>query len=134
MMAESIPGGQRPGRLCVALQQILEIGEWPVGRRWLLLLARRYRTIRVSNLVPCVLIVVTVETQQLPVAPIGGIVVMVVVLVMDRELTQFFATEFASAPRTDPGIHLERLRPIGLLPLIAVALRFGKNLVLPVGM
>ncbi len=50
--------------------------------------------------------VVTIETQQLPVAAIGRIVVVVVVLVMDRELTQRFAGKFASAMRTEPGIYL----------------------------
>jgi hypothetical protein len=51
---------------------------------------------------------------------------------MDRELAKLFAAELASAARTDPGIHLERLRPIGLLPLLLVATRLGNNLVLPV--
>jgi hypothetical protein len=51
---------------------------------------------------------------------------------MDRELAQLFAAKFASAPRTDPGIHLERLRPIGLLPLSLVTPRLGNNPVLPV--
>jgi hypothetical protein len=53
-----------------------------------------------------VLIVVTIETQKLPVAAIGRIVVVVVVLVMDRKLTELFAGKFASATRTEPGIHL----------------------------
>ena len=94
--------------------------------------ARSCPTIRVSNLIPRVLIVVTVETQQLPVAPVGWIVVVVMVLVMDRELTKLFAAKFASAPRTDPGIHFERLRAIGLLPLRLVAPRLSNNRVLPV--
>jgi hypothetical protein len=87
--------------------------------------ARHQLSRRVSHLLARVLIVVTVETQQLPVAAVGGIVVVVVVLMMDRELAKLFAVKFASAPRTDPGIHLERLRPIGLLPLILFAARLG---------
>ena len=94
--------------------------------------SRRRRVIRVSHLLSRVLIVVTVETEQLPVAPVGWIVVVVVVLMMDREFAKLFTAKFASAPRTDPGIHLERLRPIGLLPLSLVAPRLGDNLVLPV--
>ena len=42
---------------------------------------------------------------------------MVVVLVMDRELAQLLAVKFASAVRTDPRKHFERLFPIGLLQL-----------------
>ena len=63
------------------------------------------------------LIVVTVETEQLPVAPIGRIVVVVVVLVMDRELAQLLAVKFASAVPTDPRKYFERLLSIGLLQL-----------------
>jgi hypothetical protein len=56
----------------------------------------------------------------------------VVVLVMDREFTQRFAAKFASAPPTDPGRHLERLPPLGLLLLSLVAPRLGNQPVLAV--
>jgi hypothetical protein len=46
---------------------------------------------------------------------------------MDREFTEFLALKFAPAPRTDPGIDLERLLPITLLPLLAVAPGFSYN-------
>jgi hypothetical protein len=65
-----------------------------------------------------VLIVVAVKTQQFPVAAIGRIVIVVVVFVMDRELTKFLTLEFAPAARTYPGINLERLLPITLLSLL----------------
>ena len=52
---------------------------------------------------------------------------MVVVLVMDRELTEFLALKIAPAPSTDPGIDLERLLSIALLPLLAVAPSFSYN-------
>jgi hypothetical protein len=64
-----------------------------------------------------VLVIVTIETKQLPVAPVGWIVVMVVVLVMDRELAEPLAVKFSAAVRTDPWKQLERLLPIGLLKL-----------------
>jgi hypothetical protein len=121
-----------PGQLRLTLQQVLEIGERPVGIRWLVFAARHHLRRCVSDLLPRVLIIVTVETQQLPVATIGGIVVVVVVFMMDRELTQLFAVKFAPAPRTDPGIHFERLPPIGLLLLRLVAPRFGDYAVLAV--
>jgi hypothetical protein len=72
-------------------------------------------------------VVVTVYTQQLPVATVGWVIIVVVVLVMDRELTEFLALEIAPAPSTDPGIDLERLLPIALLPLLAVAPGFSYN-------
>ena len=93
------------------------MGERREGRRSILLPARRRLTRWVSHLISLVLIVVTVETQQLPVAPVGRIVVVVVVLVMDRELAQFLAVTFASAVRTDPRKHLERVFSVILLQL-----------------
>ena len=50
----------------------------------------------------------------------------------DRELAQLFAGKFASAPRTKPGIHFERLPPIGLLLLRLVAPHFGDYPILAV--
>ena len=67
-----------------------------MGRWRLWFLARRNRAIPISDLIPRVLIVMTVETKQLPVAAVGWIVVVVVVFMMDRELPQFFATKFAT--------------------------------------
>jgi hypothetical protein len=46
---------------------------------------------------------------------------------MDRELTKFLALKIAPAPRTDPGIDLERLLSIALLPLLAFAPGFSYN-------
>ncbi len=79
--------------------------------------ARRPFSRRVSQLIPLVLIVVTVQTKQFPVAPIRWIVVVVVVLVMDCELAQFLGVKFTSAVRTDPRKYFERLLAIGLLQL-----------------
>ncbi|OAD21641.1 hypothetical protein THIOM_002586, partial [Candidatus Thiomargarita nelsonii] len=56
--------------------------------------------------IPRVLIVVTIETQQLPIAAVGRIVVVIVVLVMDREFTKICAGKFASTTPTYPGIEL----------------------------
>ena len=98
-----------------------------MGGRRLLLAARRRFVIPFLIQISRVLIVVTVETQQLPVATVGRIVIVVVVLMMDRELAKFLALKIAPAPRTDPGIDLERLLPITLLPLLPVAPGLGYN-------
>ena len=62
-----------------------------------------------SYLIPRVLVFVTVETQQLPVAPIEWIVVVVMVPVMDRKPAKLLTAAVVIAPRTDPGVYLERL-------------------------
>ena len=82
----------------VALEQIGERGE---GSIWL---TARQRFIRsATDLIALMLIVVTVEAEQLPVAAVRGIVVMVVVLVMDRELVQLLSIKLSSTMGTDPG-------------------------------
>ena len=64
----------------------------------------RRRFVRPStDLIALMLIVVTVEAEQLPVAAVRGIVVMVVVLMMDCELTQLLAVKFPATMGTDPG-------------------------------
>jgi hypothetical protein len=55
------------------------------------------------------------KAQQLPIAAVRRIVVMIVVLVVDRKLTKPLAIEFAPAPSTDPGEKLERSLPVGFL-------------------
>ena len=90
----------------------------------------RVRPFRIQ--IPRVLIVVTIETQQFPVAAVRRIVVVVMILVMDRKLTKALAFEFAPAPRTDPRVNLERSLPIGLIPKFLVAPGRGNDLILPV--
>ena len=48
-----------------------------------------------------VLHIVAVKTEQLPVAAVRRVVIVVMVLVMDREFAEFFPFEFPSAPRAD---------------------------------
>ena len=47
--------------------------------------------------------IVTVEAQQLPVAAILWIVIVIVVLVMHRQTRQRFAAEYATAAAAQPG-------------------------------
>jgi TRAP-type uncharacterized transport system fused permease subunit len=103
--------------LCLAFAQFRKMGEGHEGRRALLHPARRWFSRRVSHLIPLVLIVVTIETEQLPVAPVGRVVVVVVVLMVDRELAQLLPPKFSSTMRTNPWKHFERLLSIGLLQL-----------------
>ncbi len=63
----------------------------------------RWRVVRPAiDLITLMFIIVTVEAEQLPVAAVWGIVVMVVVFVMDRELVQFLPIKLSSTTGTDP--------------------------------
>jgi len=53
------------------------------------------------------LIVVAIETQQFPVAAVGWIVAVVVILMMDGQLAQLLAGKFAPAARADPREELQ---------------------------
>ena len=72
--------------------------------------------------------IVTVDAQQLPVAAVGRIVVVVMVLVMDRQFFQFLAGEFASATPTDMREQRERPLPITLLSNLQVPSKLRQDL------
>jgi hypothetical protein len=114
-------------RLWFLFEQVREAGEGREGGRPILLMARGRGFSCLSHAVPLVLIVVTVETEQLPVAPIWRIVVVVMVLMMDRELVEFLAVKFAAAMRTDPGKHFERPLSIALVLMRLVAPRHASS-------
>ncbi len=97
-----------------------------------MLVARRHRIMPLSIQIPRVLIVVTVDTQKFPVIAVRGIVVVIVIFVMNRELTKSFACEFARTPRADPREHLECSLTIGFLPAFPVAPGSGNDLIQPV--
>src|SRR2546421_239373 len=61
-----------------------------------------------------VFVVMAVEAQQFPIAAVGRVVVVIVVPVMNRQLTQVRVREFAAAATADPRIELERLLSIAL--------------------
>jgi hypothetical protein len=53
----------------------------------------------------------------------------VVILVMDGELTEPLACKFAAAPSTDSGEHLEGPLPIGLFLKLSLVPGLGDDLV-----
>ena len=71
------------------------------------------------------LVVVAVEAQQFPVAAVRRVVVMVVILVMDRQLPQLFTGKLTPAAGADPGKKLERSLPIALFPQLSDAPGLG---------
>jgi len=80
-----------------------------------------------------VFIVMAVDTEQFPVAAVGGIVVVIVIAVVDRQLLEIGASELARAAPADPWIQLERLFPVTLFTLLAVALGISDDAVEPAG-
>ena len=79
--------------------------------------------------VPGMLIVMTVDAQQLPVATIFRVVVMIMVTVMHRQLMYIGMGEFAGAAAADPRVHLQGLLPVPLLPLFPVFSGLGNDLI-----
>ena len=72
------------GLLLVILQQVAERRKGLIGGRWLFLAARQRFAGGCLIQILLVLVVVTVETKQLPIAAVRGVVIVIVVLVMDR--------------------------------------------------
>ncbi len=66
---------------------------------------------------PLVFVVMAVQAQQLPVAAVGRVVVVIMVPVMDSQLTKVGVCEFAAAATADPRIDLECLLSITLFAL-----------------
>src|SRR5215469_4806436 len=66
-------------------------------------------------------VVVAVQAEQFPVAAVGRVVVVIVIAVMNRQLTQVGARKLAATAAADPRINLEGLLPIGLRAFFCVA-------------
>ena len=109
----------------VFFQQRREVGERGVGGAR----PRIRHAGRDATLIqlPLMLVVVAVETKQLPVAAVRRVAVVVVVLVMDRQLVNVGMVEFPRATPADPREQLQRLAAIALVPLRAGTLRIGDH-------
>src|SRR5687768_13278319 len=98
-------------RLALFLQQLGEALEGPVGGGLLVGLRPRFRG-GFGVLDARVLVLVAVDAQELPVAAVGRVVVVVAVPVVHGELAQPLAVELARAARADPRQDLQRLRAV----------------------
>jgi hypothetical protein len=70
---------------------------------------------------------VAVHAKELPVAAVGGIIIVIVVFMVDRQLVKFLAGKFPSAPGAYPRQELERSIAINIPPPHAQLPRLGKN-------
>ena len=66
------------------------------------------------------LVVVAIDAEQLPVAAVRGVVVVVVIAMVDGQFLQVFACEFARATPANPWVHFQGARTIALFALIAL--------------
>jgi hypothetical protein len=71
------------------------------------------------------LVLVAVDAEQLPVAAIQRIVIVIMILMVNREFAQAHAGELAGAAAADPRIEFERAFAIGGFALAAVPAGFG---------
>lgn len=114
-------------RLLFVLNQDLEIGERLVGIRPLLLIPHcrlaAYLLIQGSR----VLAVVAIHAQELPVAAVGRIIIVVAVFMMHRQLVKFFTGKFSSAPGAYPGQDFKRLGAVNISPPFPKLPRFGND-------
>ena len=65
------------------------------------------------------LVIVAVEAEKFPVAAVGRVVVVVMVLVMHRQFAEFFPFKFPGATATDMREEFQ-----GFLPIAGLALLF----------
>ena len=78
---------------------------------------------------PLVFVVMAVQAQQLPVAAIGRVVVVIVVPVMNGQLAKVGACELTRAATADPRIDLERLLSVALFARCSSTARLGHDAV-----
>jgi len=74
-------------------------------------------------------VVVTVKAQQLPVAAIKWVVVVIVVSVMNRQFGEVLKAELSRAAATDPGVELQGSFPIAFLAILLVLAGIGHHLI-----
>src|SRR6267143_4347795 len=78
---------------------------------------------------PPVFVVVAVQAQQLPVAAIGRVVVVIVVPVVDGQFAHVGARELAGAAPADPWVDLQRLFPVAAFALLGGTAGIGDEAV-----
>jgi len=76
---------------------------------------------------PRVNIVMTVDTEQLPITAVGRVVIVIVVPVMDRELLEFFAGKLPAADAADPRKQFKGPLSIGFITPFPITQGFVRN-------
>ena len=79
------------------------------------------------------LVVMTVDTEEFPVAAIGGIIVVIVVTVVNGQFDQILSVKLTRAATAYPGIHFQRPAAVALLPRLASDASLGNNAIELIG-
>jgi hypothetical protein len=80
---------------------------------------------------PLVLVVMAVQTEKLPVAAVRRIVVVIVIAMVNRQLSNIRTRKYSGTAATDPRIDLQRSLTIALGALVSSAPCFGHNPIEP---
>lgn len=115
------------------LQEVLEAFKWPIGRFWALVHGRAGggACTRLVIKITGMFIVMAVNAKIFPVAAIQRVVVVIVVLVVNREQMQILAGERAPAATAHPRVNLERQFAISAQAIIPIPPRPCNDFVEP---
>lgn len=72
----------------------------------------------------------TIAAEELPIAAVRRVIIVIVIFVVDCEFTKFFAREFSPTSCTDWGENLKGSFTIGFLPTLSVPPSLGNDLIL----
>lgn len=67
-------------------------------------------------------IVMAVNAQQFPIAAIGWIVVVIMILMVNGQFAKIFGGKFPRAPAANPRVHLQRPFPVSVFFKLLIAL------------
>jgi hypothetical protein len=109
------------------LHQFFKIGKRIVGRRTRFVIMYDGLAAPLQIQGPRVFTVVAVHAQQFPVAAVGRIIVVIAVLMVDRQLVKFLAGKFPSAPGANPRQDLKRLIAVEIASPRPHIVRLGQN-------
>jgi len=101
--------------LAARLEQRLQSGKWRV-RGVARLCCPSIGVTAVGFDLFLMLVVVTIDAEQLPVAAVGRIVIMIVIAVMNGQFTQVGQGKLPGATTANPRIYLESAFPIAIFP------------------
>jgi hypothetical protein len=115
----------------ILLEQVFQIGKRLGGGSIRVGLAAGNTCLTRSSIVEFarMLVVVAVETEQLPVAAVSGVVVVIVVTMVNGQLLQILARKLAGATTTYPRVDFQRLLPIPQFASLSVANGLGNHAV-----
>ena len=102
--------------LLFRFEQVLEIGKGFVFCPFIFFIPDNSTPAFYLVQIPPVLVLMAIDTEILPVAPVPGVVVVIVIPVMDGKEMGVFLVKFPATPCADPGMDFQGLLPVITLP------------------